>query len=104
MDTSDDYKAQYQDRITRAMMEAIVTTSNSEELGRPVIYGDEVIGACLTIIGLMAGTSDRAATTRSIREFADECRTHIIRHTRESKEAHEKDGPNGVEVLQVKPN
>lgn len=79
----------YQDKIERALFEAIVQASKDEATNTAAMLSGEIVQACINLIALMAGTSEATRSPTRTREFADDCAKVIRIRCAEVRRKHE---------------
>ncbi|WFS07763.1 hypothetical protein [Methylobacterium sp. 391_Methyba4] len=82
--------ADYRDRVQAALLQAIVDVSRSEDGRSAAILSGDVVDACLSVVALMAGTSNVTAVPSRARQFAEECGQTIRRRSAEIRLCHER--------------
>ena len=79
----------YQDKIEKALFEAVVQASKDEATNTAAMLSGEIVQACINLIALMAGTSEATRSPTRTREFADDCAKVIRMRCAEVRRKHE---------------
>jgi hypothetical protein len=90
---------EYEAKITDALMDAITRASIDPTTNTSVMLSGDIVSACITVIALMAGTSNVTRTPRLTREFAEDCAREIKRKIAHVKEHQSKGGLDFINVV-----
>jgi len=92
----------YQDKIQKALVRAIVFES-LDETGVAVIRSGEVITSCLTVIAMMAATSDATSSPTKTRELCGAVAKRLRSMIVETKKGFAEDGAPFLVVHDLEP-
>jgi len=89
----------YEEKITKALMDAITRESLDPATNTSVMLSGDIVSACITVISLMAGTSKVSSTPRLTREFADDCAKEVKKKIALVKDYQSKGGLDIIKVV-----
>jgi len=93
----------YQAKIQKALVRAVVIASIDPETGLAVIRSGEVISACLTMIAMMAATSDATSSPTKTRELCGAVAKRLRSMIAETKNGFADDGAPFLVVHDLEP-